>query len=251
MSNIPSAKLQIASTRYGQSAHAQNRQFGEVSLESDGRVDDTFRSDKDVYHLSDVADFIEKQHALAQQSLQSARETFETGEGFDQYGAGDKHRQIVRNLAEESGIEGSAYPKTDWRGVVTETNVNLEGSDGRYNGQSLKIENGAEGTTAHLQTRNGDALHTITVPVGEDGKVHLEASSESAEVLDPLAFLASSGRHRQQRRQVAGRRTTSPSGRSSFRRVSLASDRDGRRLESLYRRQQADLEHLSTKHCHR
>lgn len=195
MSTIPSAKLQIAATPYGSSAKAQNVQFGNVELTSDGKVDDAFRSsEQKQYDLADVAGFIEKQHQLASQSLSDARTAFESGTEFDKFGKGDEHRKALKDLSSETEGVDNTYPKTDWRGVLTSTSANLEGSDGRSNGQRLEISNGPQGTIATLETRKGDAVHKMSVPVGEDGKVHLEDSTESVELTTPWISQSVAGR---------------------------------------------------------
>lgn len=187
MPHIPAATLQLGSTPYGQTAKNRNAQFGEVSLTSDARVDDTFRStEHDTYDLADVAGFIEKEHALAQQSLQQARQAFESGVKPNERGLDEQHRNSVKNFAAEADLgTSSSFPKTDWRGVMTSTFVSLQDQSGKYTGQRLDIENGPEGSVATLQTRSGDAVHTISAPVGKDGKVDLKQSSESVEFHTP------------------------------------------------------------------
>ena len=68
---------------------------------------------------------------LAAPSLEKARQAFESGSKFD-LSAGREHDKRPRQAMKESGLDGSVYAKTDWRGVVTSSFANLLHSDGSY-----------------------------------------------------------------------------------------------------------------------
>ncbi|MFN8611223.1 MAG: hypothetical protein U0931_27010 [Vulcanimicrobiota bacterium] len=177
---IPGAQLQLNNVAYGTTQRVQHPQFGTVELESDGVVDDCF---KDMNNQDQTASWTSfRDPALtslvtscqlhAQQTLTDARARFEAARPTTQSML-DQAASGARSALEQSGLPGWVVTYPDSRGVLTSTIVDFGQK------QRLYITHGGEQPEARLVSRLNGGTHDITVPLGKQGEVLLENSTES------------------------------------------------------------------------
>lgn len=167
--------LTLGPVAYGRCVHAQHSQWGNITLDADGRVDDAFTHSSRPNSLRDdgMANFIACESRLANSSKQWAREAFEAGRQCERPKASEAHLRILNEALQESGLDGSVYPATDWRGVMTGCTVRLNG-----HAQTLHLEHGQEGARAVLSSRIEDGTHRVDCPVDENGALKLGECTE-------------------------------------------------------------------------
>lgn len=167
--------LTLGPVAYGGCAQAQHSQWGNVTLEADGRVDDAFTPAQFMNHMTGepVAKFLVAEQQLSISSKQVALEEFEAGRKCEQQILSDTHRKILTQALKDSGLNGYVYSSTDWRGVMTGCTVQLNDY-----AQTLEVEHGKEGTEAVLTSYVKDGTHVIHCPVDSRGHVDLGACTE-------------------------------------------------------------------------
>ena len=167
--------LTLGPVAYGACVQAQHSQWGDVTLEADGRVDDAFTGSRPLNDLTGdgMAGFIARERQLATSSMQEALEAFQAGRQCEQSKVSDGQRNILAQALKDSGLDGSVHPSTDWRGVMTGCTVYLNDY-----AQNLKLEHGDKGTQAVLTSHVNDGTHVIHCPVDDRGQLELVASTE-------------------------------------------------------------------------
>lgn len=167
--------LTLGPVGYGGCAQSEHSQWGKVTLDADGRVDDAFCGPSYYSHLTGqaMAKFVERETQLSISSMQEAREAFEAAEQRDQSRVSEKHRVILNAALKDSGLNGTAHPTTDWRGVLTGCKVHLNDYT-----QSLNLEHGTKGTRAVLTSHIKDGTHKMECPVDFRGHLGLDDCQE-------------------------------------------------------------------------
>lgn len=210
---IPSPSIHLGPIRHGQSAGAENAQFGRVELVADGKIDDGFKSLpghhdvggwRDLGHPGLVS-LLNACGSVAVDSLSQARERFEQGNVADRnlrntIEAASKAR--IAEAMKEAKIPGSVYLTLDSRGVVDQTSIHLNGNGSCADlAQSLKFRHTPGGMSAVLESRRYDGVHTIVAPFSSDGKVEVAHSTEELTLNTPwlqersLSDIGSQGIH--------------------------------------------------------
>lgn len=182
---IPSSSMSITAP-VGQRATASHPQFGTVSLESDGRVDDSFVARPG----TETREWLGLAHPGVRQFMQVAadelKESLPLGQQLEKYNveADFSIKQAVRDHSQPrldqvlsgSQLPGFSYLDIGKHGAVSEVSLHLPLA---YS-QQVEVTQQA----ARIRSTRYDGEHVIEAPI-KDGKVDFEQAFERLELKTP------------------------------------------------------------------